>query len=508
MKRKIKIILFIVGTIALGSCEKLDVPNYNAPSQSEINTSAAGVENLIVSAYKNFWLNTQYNPNINITASVMADQFTASWANFGWQAASMEPRQAWDNTVNGDANDDEVLVNYYYGSYGIISTVNLAVNKIKENKTLLNGGKDNAAYLALSYLIQGMSYGNLGLVFDKAFVVTDSTVDINGLKPNTYDEIRDTAIWYLKNVINICDTAKKFTLSGNIFNSRSMSNADMKALAYSFIVRYMVLTSRNASENNRVNWLTVLNYSLATWPYDFGANYDYQNSWLDFNLYYLTLLSWARVNNRILNLMDPAYPKIYPASGQAPQVHAALSPGMAQSQDARLLSDFEYLSSVNFLPERGLYHYSNYRFKRFDNMLFNNGGGFIYEYRAYESDLYIDEAYTMIGLAKYAISDLNASNNPRTARGKLANLPADASKKTVLNAIFYERDIELMGQGFMVSFCDMRRRDMLQYGTPLHFPIPGKELTTLNMPYYTFGGTANADGLNTSNGGWRTSFGN
>jgi len=72
----------------------------------------------------------------------------------------------------------------------------------------------------------------------------------------------------------------------------------------------------------------------------------------------------------------------------------------------------------------------------------------------------------------------------------------------LLKAIFYERDIELIQTGFGIAFFDMRRRDMLQPGTLLHFPIPAKELMVMNMPLYTFGGVANADGINTSNGGW------
>ena len=48
----------------------------------------------------------------------------------------------------------------------------------------------------------------------------------------------------------------------------------------------------------------------------------------------------------------------------------------------------------------------------------------------------------------------------------------------------------------------MRRRDKLQEGTPLHFPIPSKELNVVGTPVYTFGGVSNADGTGTSNGGW------
>jgi hypothetical protein len=81
-------------------------------------------------------------------------------------------------------------------------------------------------------------------------------------------------------------------------------------------------------------------------------------------------------------------------------------------------------------------------------------------------------------------------------------LNANITKEEALEAIFYERDIELIQAGFGIAFFDMRRRDMLQYGTMLHFPIPAKELMVMVMPTYTFGGEANADGINTSNGGW------
>jgi len=56
--------------------------------------------------------------------------------------------------------------------------------------------------------------------------------------------------------------------------------------------------------------------------------------------------------------------------------------------------------------------------------------------------------------------------------------------------------------GSGISFFDMRRRDMLQRGTLLHFPIPANELLNAEMDLYTFGGVENADGINTSNAGW------
>jgi hypothetical protein len=126
----------------------------------------------------------------------------------------------------------------------------------------------------------------------------------------------------------------------------------------------------------------------------------------------------------------------------------------------------------------------------------------MYEYRQYENELYKAEAYANLNQLDNALAILNNQNNPRLMRGYLVALGSGSTKQEILNAIFYERDIELIAQGFMLGFCDMRRRDMLQYGTPLHFPVPGEILDSLKMQYYTFGGVANADGINTSNGGW------
>jgi starch-binding outer membrane protein, SusD/RagB family len=109
------------------------------------------------------------------------------------------------------------------------------------------------------------------------------------------------------------------------------------------------------------------------------------------------------------------------------------------------------------------------------------------------------EAYLRTNMLTEAAEIINNTNNPRKIRGGLADIAT--SKDEILEAIFYERDIELFLNGYLIHFCDMRRRDMLQHGTQLHFPIPANELIRLNMNVYTFGGIENADGINTSNGG-------
>jgi len=510
MKKYLQFPIVVILVLTVWGCEKLDVQDLNNPNRASLNNTPQDLENLGEASYYNFWYNSRL-PNVELPSETAADQFTASWYNFGWEQASNEPRLAWDNTVAGDVNNDRVTENFYYGSYGVITQVNTVIKKVVQDKIKLSGGKHNARILALCYLIQGISYGNLGLVFDKAFIVTENTKDILNLPAVPYNVIKDTAIKSLLKVINICDSSN-FTLPGRIFNSTDVSNTYLKQLANTYIAKFEVLTCRNKASNDTVNWNSVLQHSLNGITSDFGSYFDGMpgegGHWYDLNLYYLVLQGYARIDCRIINLIDPAYPKHYPSNGKPPKVHPELLAGQADRMDFRLynftdsIKDFQFLPSVNFKAERGYYHYSNYRYSRFDSLLFYQGTGLLYEFRQYENDLYQAEAYAMTNQLSNAIAILNDHKKPRIARGHLSEIPLSALKTEVLNAIFYERDIELIAQGFMLGFCDMRRRDILQPGTFLHYPIPGLELQTLNMDYYTFGGTSNEDGINVSNGGW------
>ncbi|MDA3906503.1 MAG: RagB/SusD family nutrient uptake outer membrane protein, partial [Bacteroidales bacterium] len=169
--------------------------------------------------------------------------------------------------------------------------------------------------------------------------------------------------------------------------------------------------------------------------------------------------------------------------------------------DARLLSDFQYLSSCPFRLSRGFYHFSSYRYKRLDQYL-HTWTEPMPEMRKAENDLMLAEAKLMIGDKAGAIAIINAGT--RISRGGLALIANDASISKVASAITYERTIELYLSGFGIPFFDMRRMDMLQIGTPLHFPIPQQQLDIMLMENYTFGGILNADGIGTSIGGWNS----
>jgi starch-binding outer membrane protein, SusD/RagB family len=502
MKKLIYILL-----VFLYACEGLDVPDLNDPDRTRVLSTPRDAQNLAQSAFLAYWQAT-HTTNLYATSLVAADQFTSSWYNFGWGYVSSEPRTKWDNSVTFD--DAYVTADFYYKMYGVLSnSVNPVLDLIlNKNYQLGPKGVNNPSILALCYFLQGTILGDLGLCFDKAMIVKENT-DLTNLKFSGYNDVIAAAIISLEKTDSICRN-NTFQLNSSVVSNYLVDNVILGKLANSYIARFMVLGSRTKRDNSYVEWAKVLDHAKKGITNDFyavGDATDLQGGrWFDDNFYFLTnpvnsTYAYAFVDCRLINMLDPDYPARYPSDGIAPQVHGDLRAGEAKSKDKRLASDFKYFSSNGFYANRGYYHFSHYQYTRYPGIR-TSGLALLYDFRKYENDLYMAEAYAMLNQPDNALAIINNSLNPRSDRGGLDPVSSSAKQDQILDAIFYEREIELLAQGFMVGFCDMRRRDMLQYGTYLHYPVPGKELETLQLPNYTFGGAENAGQEGTSNGGW------
>ena len=118
-----------------------------------------------------------------------------------------------------------------------------------------------------------------------------------------------------------------------------------------------------------------------------------------------------------------------------------------------------------------------------------------------ENDMLRAEARVYLNDLAGAQGIINTST--RKTRGQMPDVAA--VKDDLIKAIHHERHVEMYTTGAGLQFFEMRKLNLLQKGTPLHLPIPAKTLETLALPlpFYTFGTEAKADGINTSNGGWR-----
>jgi hypothetical protein len=483
---KISGFLFLMA-FTLGCHKDLDVEYNNLPNTEKVWETPEGAYGMVQGTFFNWYMTVTSSISPRMAMWVMADQGTCSWANSGMYHLSSEPRVGFNNTTSYTYAN--IFETFYEDLYGNLAIANNSLKAIEGGMEFGEDGADTEKVQAMGYFIQGLSLGYLGLTYDKCFIMTENTDLESDIPTSDYPVVLAQAISSLDKCIEICDNGH-FTIEESWINGSTYSAAELKQLASSFAARFLVYGSRNAEQNSQLDWAKVLEYANNGIQKDLAPYMDNSN-WKCWYKYYTVRPGWARIDCRIINLMDSRYPWRFPDDGK--------NPPAAQSEDNRIHSDFSFNSSNNMKPERGYYNYSNYEYTRTSYAITTHTGNVV-DFPVTENDLFKAEAYVHLGNLSEAINIINAGT--RVTRGGLNPLPANSNEVKVMKAIFYERDIELIQTGFGNDFFDMRRRDMLQAGTMLHFPIPAKELMVLQMPNYTFGGVSNADGINTSNGGW------
>ncbi|GAH39546.1 unnamed protein product, partial [marine sediment metagenome] len=311
----------------------------------------------------------------------------------------------------------------------------------------------------------------------------------------TYAEVGAAAIGYLDKAIAACNAASFITPEGWI-RGTTLTSDELAELCNFYAAKFMISNPRNATENAAIDWNAVKAYAQNGLDYDLTIEFDGYETWLGQIMAFAQLEGWMRVDMRVINMMDQNYPSRWNVNGVPPD------PATATSADARLLTDFLKLGTVPHRPERGYYHFSYYGYWRYPEIQIETQAvtGRYPVYPKSENDYMLAEALLRTGDKTGAINILNAS--PRVTRGGLDQLTGTATDTEVLNAIFYERTIELFSHSLGTEFFDMRRRNYLQPGTLLHFPIPGKELETLGEAYYSLGGSFGTSGVDYAGSDW------
>jgi len=479
-------------TVVLSSCSKdLEVKNMNQPNLVQSMGSGDDVKGIASNLF-NGWFEALHSAKNSPAIAVwtMADVGTCSWGNFGMRALSSEPRTNFVNTPN-DA-DRMIVEGLWKNLYSTNSSANDVLLALNNGLEIGEGGIDTKMVEAVSYLNQGLTIGYLSLFFDKVYLVDENTTDVGSLEPVSYVEASNFAIEKIKKAIDIFES-ETFTLPPTWIPGDSYNSDDLARLAHSMVARLLVYTPRNLAATKAVDWGLVLDHANKGVIKDFAPLAD-DKTWYSLYQTYTVYSGVGRVDMRVINMMDPTIPSRWPKEGYG---YGDNNLEMISS-DARADTDFQYLASNSFKPERGEYHFSSYRYARLDQYL-ETWTEPMRDLTVEENELFKAEAnYRLNNLAE-AVSILNSG--ARSTRGNLPDLDASSPDK-ILDAIMYERTIEIMLTGPGIPFFDMRRNDLLQSGTPLHFPIPAQQLEILQLPFYTFGGTLGVKGEDVSDGGW------
>lgn len=495
---KIKLALLFSLLLFFVGCVDLNVENENNPDFQTAVSKPTDINGIAAGLVRRWFIITHEYDGPALGLWVAADAGTCSWGNAGMRVLSNEPRNPFNNTPS--YADAQITNNYYNGLNSMLSQANDVLLKIEQGgMNIVIGGVDNTQMVkAVAYFAQGISLGYLGLLYDKAYIVTHETNLEEGVTASPFADVINAALISLDKAITICEE-NNFTLPGEWIPANvTFTSANFGKLANSFAARILAYSPRNASQNSAIDWNKVYNYANKGIDYDFEPIADNIN-WYSYYHIYANYSGWGMTDMRVVNMLDPRFPNRWPGENGFNEIPAPITDvNDPNIFDKRVVTDFEFMSSCPFRPERGYYHFSSYRFKRRDTYVATEVGPMADFYKA-ENDLLKAEACLFVA-GKLAEGADIINNGTRVTRGGLPAVAADAT--AIANAIYHERNIELYCSGFGIEFFTLRKANKLQTGTFLHWPIPGAQLQILNAEYYTFGGNQGTPGVDVSNGGW------
>jgi hypothetical protein len=481
--------LMVMGLMTY-SCADLNVENLTEPDSAKALKNPEDLKGVAGGAFKVVHTAAQEYDGPALSMGGMADQTSCSWGNAAMRDLGKEPRLGFNNKLTYAYFP---IVRVPWGAfYSSISSVNDVLKAIEGGMVFGPNGSETKMVEAWCYFVSGAAHSYVSLIYDKGNLINfDSDVATLELLP--WQDIADGAVALLDKAIAICD-ANEFTLPASWVAGQTMNSAGLSKLANSYAARTIVYSSRNKAHNIAQDWTKVLGYANKGITTDFKPEIGDGYNWQDLYFAQGCYSGWVRIDCRIINIMNHSYPSRWADGNTAGY-------GEPTSADARLLSDFQYLSAQSFPPDRGYYWFSSYRFKRYDNVISSvwYGNKPKPSFLAWENEMLKAEALVRTGNIPGAVAILNSATGARKVRGLLPDVTATAADD-VLRIIWDEKDVELIFTGMGIGYFDMRRTDRLQTGTILHFPVPATELEIANIPVYTIDGAP--DGINISNGGW------
>ena len=419
-----------------------------------------------------------------------------------------EPRRFFNNRATEDPDYRQVVEDPWFGCMSAVSTANDVINAINNGISIDNGGPQDQSILAAAQFLRALSWGYIGLIFDRG-IIAEKDTDIS--KPLSFVDYRTMIERALDELSATIDQVQNIgpDFVHSFFNGVDLDQQRFVALCHSFAARFLAQWPRTTMENQEVEWSQVLIHAQAGIDFDFAPIAD-GNFWQSYHKFVFAETGqgpfWARIDQRLIAAMDPAQPARYPEVNA--RAEAPLASTLANSQDKRLESDFIYLPTNNFQIERGEWHFSHYKHNRnVADPTFAGDGlteGPMPVFMAADNDLLAAEAYLRSGRLSNAIEILNAG--PRMLRGGLPEITS-AGFEAIQAIILYERAIELMNTGPMSLWFDRRRfynrgkfdsllpLGGLQQGTPAHLPVPATELNVQGEKPYNFGGEQDPIGI-------------
>lgn len=503
----------LAGVLVLAGCQDLDIVNPNQPDRERAITNPADVEALVIGSWPLYWGRTMTSSSSYNAMPTVADVMTATYANNGSLKLSSEPRVAFQNSQT--AEEHGIARYQWYDWYEMVSNANDALAAIADGMEIIDetsGRNTTTQTTALAKLFQGAALGYIATLFDQMVVATEDTdiEDAEALALKPYTEGIAQAVESLEEAAQLAGQVDDW-YNGGAWGTLwegipEVTSQMVKEVAHSHIARLMILSARGPDESAQLNWTKIKSHIdqgiKEDWIHGVSQQGQRASYWYRFRNSHTTFQ--GRSDYYFIGQAD--------VSGNYQDWIATpvneRERFLITTPDRRITGDtpdsdgthFEYVEDTRgFRPERGLYHFSYYQADRYPepNSSFRVGSVPLYT---------VDEMNLYRALAALRTGD-NAgaaqwANLTRVGNGQLPPLTAsgvpeaaDCVPKTksgacgsLEQAIHYEFLVELQLLNMLYPYLTRRHFGTLTPGTFTQIPIPARELETLGLPIYTFGG--------------------
>jgi hypothetical protein len=545
----------LMATVGLSGCD-LDVENPNAPDVNRALSDPGGLEALLSGGFQT-WATTRGDYYSALPLTAMADNYSASWNNaairFYSSVNECAPiRCGWTNSATADETAGGPAVeSAWYGYYTVLSAANDVLAAIGRgicfdgNFTADDCAADNtltSRNTAIAKMLQGMALGGISQLYDQGFIV-DETTDLTAVLTapfNTAAEIRDAALTKLDEAHAEAALHTWSTPTGwmGVGAGRAYTSSQIQRLIRTMQAELIAMFPRDDAEVAGTDWARVATLASAGistgTPFEFEYFIDAANvCGIDCVKTWGNAILTMRVDNRVASkITNHVAPWPEPAGNPCPLgpgvygVDRRVGDGSYGPEDdfngaatfgatANAGTDFACSGAAIFSPARGQYHQSNLQHVRYQHLTYEgeglpgeNGEGQDPYFTRWMNELLWAEGLLRSGGSAAAVAA--HINTSRVGRGGLpaltgaeaAGSPTAPAVGTLYHALYYEQDIEFMGQGATPYF-NVRRRapscanpcavagvtvEGLINGTPRNMPVPDQELQILLRANYTFGG--------------------
>ncbi len=499
----------LIGTMAaasLAGCVDLAVTDPNNLSIATVFNNAANTEAALIGSFKAY---TAVNRGSCPTLIYSLWGHDITTTSVTYLEFAVEPRLP----INNRDNVNCATRVSYWTPYEAAAGAREAFIGIRDNKLKFGtinaatpDGADTPNRKLFAKFIIAISQLKLALATDQAYVTDTITPGLNQTNVTLvpWQQVLDNAKAQMRVIIREAQAGPNFTWPALFINGRPITRDELVRVMYSFLVRADVYSPRTPAQRNAVNWAAVLARLDSGITRDFGWQADpavantastYINNSFAQNT--------VRIHNRLLGPADTS--GNYQAWVAAPianrtaftittpdrRIHGATN-SVAGTRFTRLTTTMGSASN-------GAYLTSSYRSTRYLNTAADSGNRAFIQIMSMDEMKFIRaEALFRVGRFTEAAALINptrvaAGLRPVDANGPPAGRDCVPRKDNgacgdLFDAIQYEKRIELYPTEGDISWWDARGWGKLVPGTPYHVPVSGRELISLGIPYYTFGG--------------------